>query len=758
MAEYTFNEDEILDRAKRCYKIVCDAESTQRSREREDLLFQLPENQWSDAAKLERAGGSAGGVQYPARPMLSISLLKQPMQLVYNQFVKARLGVNLHPTGEDADKELVEIKQGLYRRIERDGGAQEARSWAFMRAIIAGRGWYRINTQYDEDADPSGPGAWDQEIVYERILHQESVYMDPSAQKADFRDAKWAFVEAWMSKADFRAKYPDSRAAKATGSAEWEGMENQAPGWVKSAADDKDQQGVLVCEYWWVDEVSEEIKSADGRSRERTQRIVYVAKMNGVEILGKPQKWNGRYIPLVPVIGEELIPVDGERLYQGMVRPARDGQQFANYAITNAAERMAAEPKIPWIIAEGQDEGYTDEWQMSNRRNLPVLHYKPTDVQGNSVPPPSRTPVDASGTSLAMQAFELAKTLVQASTSVFEPALGELPARRDGQSGRAILALQQQSDAGTSGFIQNLVNVSMRHECRIVLDLMPTIYNTKGRIMAIVTGEDETKSVMVGVPFVIDPRTGGPVRAQPGAQGAKTIDLSKGKYAISPDIGKSNQTRMEAGQQFWTGIVEARPELMDIAGDLFFKFRDEPGSKEMSERLKKMIQAAHPNLFDETQGSPEQLQAQVAALQQQLQVVTQQLQQAGLIIQTKQVEQQAKVQIESEKAAIDLKIAEMNNATKIAVARITAAKEAMNQQAEAAEERLATGLKIEADMEMQKREMAHEHAMAAAGGQTMTMSRGQGQDNAQEEGTETTDNASEERSEETLPPQPAGGE
>src|SRR5687768_12963334 len=105
------NQKALLEKIKKYYKFASEAWKDQRERTREDVRFQLAEHQWTALAKEQRAG----------RPMLSVSLLNQPMALVRNQAANARLGVNLNPVNEDATDDLAEVKQGLYRRIERDG-------------------------------------------------------------------------------------------------------------------------------------------------------------------------------------------------------------------------------------------------------------------------------------------------------------------------------------------------------------------------------------------------------------------------------------------------------------------------------------------------------------------------------------------------------------------------------------------------------------------------------------------------------------
>jgi hypothetical protein len=299
--------------------------------------------------------------------MLSISLLRQPMQLVQNQAARAHLGVNIDPVAETSDKETAEITQGLYRRIEQDGKAQQARMWAFDRSKQCGRGYYRVLTQYDEDSDPRSPGAWDQEIAFERFLHQNAVYMDPAAQKADYSDAKWALIESWLTKGDFRDAFPGAKILPTQEG--FAGMEKEQPDWVRASSGTKDP-AVRVVEYWYKDIRKEVILGGpNGLTRKRELVKVYCAKTSGFEVLEEPQLWNGKHIPIVVIIGDELQPFDGQRRWEGMVRPARDGQMAYNYAISAAVEDISRLSKAPYIGYVGQFETDKDKWDSLNIRN-----------------------------------------------------------------------------------------------------------------------------------------------------------------------------------------------------------------------------------------------------------------------------------------------------------------------------------------------------------------------------------------------------
>jgi hypothetical protein len=671
-------ESQTVQDALKRFKTSRDAYEAQRQREQDDLQFQVPELQWDAESRRQREGTVVGNVAIPPRPTLSISKLDQPVQMVLNQQKSAHLGVNIHPLSEDADADTAEMLQGLYRHIERDSRAQQARSWAFERAVKAGMGYYRVNTIYDEHCG----SPFDQKVVLQRILQQDMVFLDPSAQEPDWSDGEYAFVCTWLSMDRFKREYPQSALADYDARA-LQALVRDVPDWVR--VDGEAQNAVLVAEYFRVEYVDREyVQLTDGRvvfrdelgeadaalvapdARRRAVRVprVWWSVINGVEELTEPQEWNGRYIPIIPVVGRELQPFDGERRFVGMIRPAKDGQRLFNYAASNAVEIAALEPRAPFLMAEGQNEGYERMWEQANTRNFPALIYKPTTVAGQPAAPPQRVPVDASRMSTSMALMQQADAFIQTTTAVFDPALGRIS--QSERSGRALLALQQQSDAGTSHYIANLADIAMVYEAKVVLDLIPRIYDRPGRVVQLLTGEDDSKQALINQPFVTDPRTGRPMPAVGGVRPAavKHYDLQQGVYGVSVSIGRSYQTRLQEGADEIGQILQAAPQLLPLIGPIYFRFRDFPGAREIADLLKQQRAQMFPYLAeDESQGPPPEVL--VPQLQQQLQQLQQQLAQAADVIKGEQVKQQAQVQVEQVKQQTQLEVEQLKQQTQL---------------------------------------------------------------------------------------------
>jgi hypothetical protein len=686
----------VLQQAKDRFALVVSAESEQRKRELDDLEFDAG-NQWPDEVKAARGGQVVDGVPIPARPMLTINKLDQPIQLIINQQKNARLGIEVRPDSEDADDDTAEVLQGLIRHIEVQSRADLARSWAFERAVKCGRGYYRVLKRFSDDSKQE----FDQELVIERILNQGSVYLDPYAQQPDWSDGEWAMVSTMMPADRFKAEFPDSKVSASLGDT-FSSLGDSGDGWYGTTEDG--QQAVRVVEYFvvektpmervayvndrgqlvtaWADDIPDTVRPEQIQQRRSAERRnVRWYKLNGEEILDEAD-WDGQYIPIIPVVGREQN-IDGKRKWIGIIHPSKDGQRLFNYSVSTAVETAALEPKAPFIGFEGQFEGHEASWAQANIRNFPYLEVKPITLGGQAVPLPQRNTAGANlGPSLAL--VEQADSYIKSTTFVYDPSLGSSAGSR---SGRAVLALQQQADIGNSNYLENLASISMTYEAKVLLDLIPKIYDRPGRVARILGTDDELKQVVLNAPFTMGPN-GRPLPSPPGmgepgrpamAPGGvppfsppvpagrprtiKRYDLAQGKYVATVSIGKAYRTRVEQGADELGQVLQASPNLMPLIGDLYFKYRDFPGHLEIAKRLKKM---APPEIRDEHEEiDPQQVLAQMEQMKaetgQIIEQMTAQMQEMTKTIEQKVIEQQGAIQ----KAQIDAQ-------ARVEVARIQA--------------------------------------------------------------------------------------
>jgi hypothetical protein len=671
-------------------KFVSEVEKTQRTREDEDLAFQSADGAWPSEIKAARGPQPArdGLPASPAQPMISVASLDEPIALTAAQERKAHLGITIHALSEDATDDTAEVLTGLYRSIETDSRAQNVRSWSYQRSLWAGRGAYRVDKVYD----PQGGHKFDQKLVLKRILYQSQVFLDPFAQNPDSCDGLRAMVIEDVPRSVYKRKYKKSKIAKLDGEALRE-LGTEFPEWVKASDEGTDDTCTIrIAEDWRVeiterklvllddgstayeDEIPYGRKArtgTDARWRWEETRKVFWRVINCQEELEPEQEWDGQYIPIIPTIGRELQPVKGKREWMGIVANAKGAVRLTNYAASGAVKMAALEPRAPWLYDPKQIESFDKWWETSNTRDWWGLPYH-AEVDGRQMPPPTRVQADTGRLGPNMMLLQMGRDFVQTATATYDPALGKQPTAH--RSGRAIVALQDQSVEATSPYLDNLATVSMPYEAMVVLDLIPKVYDRPGRIARILDEQDRSSLVMLNAPYQLNPQTkrpqpmpeATPEQTQNPQHPAKHYDLSKGRYGVSVQIGKARPSRLAEGSDALSSLMQSDPQLVPILGPEWARFQDFPGADSVARLLTKMRDHTMPWLSDQQQPMDPQ---RLAAENQQLKAMLQQASQekAGKVI-----ENQGKAAIAQIQETAETQRAREANETKLAVAALGA--------------------------------------------------------------------------------------
>lgn len=649
--------DEFLRLAKERFHLAAEAETETRRDSLEDLKFYAGD-QWPAQIVADRS--------LAGRPCLTINRLLHPLHQVINDQRQSRPSIQVNPVGNGADVDTAQIFQGLVRHIEVASDAEVAYDTAFQCAVIGGLGYFRVITEYAEEelaANASAAEMNDQEIRIKPILDPFTVYFDPTCQERDYSDAKFAFVIEDLTREQYKEKYPTSEVA---GLPDFRSIGDGERGWFQNSL-------IRTAEYWWVettrrtkvalvdgktaydDEIPEDAQIAQRNgepiTREVTVRRVRSAIINAREILvgsnqppfGKP--WAGKWIGIIPVLGEELI-IDGKRKLFGIVRYAKDPQRQYNYMRSALVEAVALAPKAPYIAEEGQLENHEEEWRDANVRNFAVLKYKKQSVDGKPVPPPQRNfgepPIMAIATAISEADQDL-----KATTGIYDPSLGQ---RGPQESGRAIIALQKQGGVANFGYIDNLAR-SIRHLGRLLVDLGPKIYDRSGRVVRIVKPDQTNEIVTLNQPF----------EKQPGSGEMKLYDLNAGKYDITISVGPGYESKRQEFVQSVLQLVQTAPQIAQLIMDLVVRHMDWPGAAEIADRLKKML----PEQLQEKEPQPGQaqippeFQQKMEALLQQHAALTEQLNQANSVIESRRMELESRERIAAVQEQTKLLVAEL---------------------------------------------------------------------------------------------------
>ena len=361
--------------------------------------------------------------------------------------------------------------------------------------------------------------------------------------------------------------------------------------------------------------------------RDTVKKEIWWAKITGMQVL-EEGKWAGKYIPIIPVYGQQLI-VENKRKKFGLVRQAKDPQRMYNFWQTSMTESIALAPKPKWLIAEGQDEGHETEWAQANIKSTATLRYKQVDIDGRPAPVPSRIQPESPPAGIMAASASISQDL-QAVIGIVDP--NQQPTGNI--SGKALNGQQQQVDMSNFHFYDNLTR-SQRHLGKVILDLVPKIYDSE-RVMRII-GDD-------GKPDLVSLNSYGA-----DEEGVYKIlnDTSVGEYDVVMDTGPGYNSKRQEAVTAMMPLLSADPALMQVAGDLFFRNMDFPGAEMIADRLA----ASNPmSQIDKKSKIPPQVQMQLAMSQQQMQVMQQQIQQLQMTIKQRQdiegVKQQAETQRE----------------------------------------------------------------------------------------------------------------
>lgn len=579
----------------------------------EDHKFARLSEQWPESVKRQR--------ELDDRPCLTINRLPSFIRQVTNATRQNKPAIRVHPVDDTSSQATAQILDGLIRNIEYTSSADVAYDTALDHAVTGGFGYFRINTAYADD------DTFDQDIVIERIVNPLTVYGDDKSVMADSSDWNDAYITELYTKDEFLAK--------------WKGAETAS--WQTDYQDMKDEwcsgDMVRVAERWLREEVPTTLlKLSDGMvmfkdkyleikpvldsmgitvTGERPSRTMKVTQriITGAEVL-ETNDWAGKYIPIVPVYGDELN-IEGKRHFISLIRDAKDAQQMFNYWRTASTELVALAPKTPYIGPRGAFATDADKWATANVVSHPYIEY-------DGGVPPQRQPF-AGPPAGALQEALNASDDMKSIMGIYDAALG---ARSNETSGRAILARQSESDVSTFNFVDNLSR-AIRHAGRILVDLIPKVYS--GERVIRVIGEDESNE-MVPINQPLPPEYIQKMQQKAQDQAREVVqiyDLANGKYDVTVQAGPSYTTKRQESAEQMMNFLQAFPQATPMVGDLIAKNLDWPGADDIAKRLKSMLP---PHLQDDGQNQ------QVMMLQQQMQQMDMQAKQAVQTLQ-QQIEQ-----------------------------------------------------------------------------------------------------------------------
>lgn len=578
----------------------------------DSLRFLEGHGQWDEKVKAARA--------LQGRPCLTINKLPQFVAQVANDIRMNRPRIKVKPVDSGADPEVAEIMEGLVRNIEYSSRADVAYDTASFYAVAGGRGFILVETCYADD------DAFDQDIRIRRVQNPLTVYIDPDSQEADGSDMSWAMISRLMPKKQFKKKHPEAEANSIESDDNSEWFTNDS---------------VRLAEYWTRECVPRKLALLDDgtvvdadkvpegaavvRERESQRYKVMYHLCSGAEVLER-KEWPGKYIPIVPVWGEE-ININGKVYRRGLIHNAKDSQRMYNYWRTTATELVALAPKAPTLLTQRQIDGHEDDWDESINTPKPYLIYN----NDASAPMPQRL----EPASVPQGVFSEAQVCVddmKATTGIYDASLGQ---RSNENSGVAIRQREAQGDTATFVYTDNLSR-AIAQVGRIIIDLIPTIYDTK-RIVRVLGEDGKDEAVTIN---------------EPTANERLLNDLTVGKYDVQVESGPSFGTKRQEAAETMMEMMKSFPGAGPLLGDLIARNMDWPDADKVADRLKAMLPPEIKALEEETDLPP-----QIAQMMEQMKAQLQQMAEQNAEL---QAAAQSKEQEEAYKAGeLDIKRQEL---------------------------------------------------------------------------------------------------
>lgn len=558
---------DLIQKAKDCLEKHIERESDNIRRAEEAIRFRALE-QWPEAIKQDREDTTQDG---GPRPCPIMDKTNQYVRQVVNEERQGRAAIKIRPVDDVADLKVAEVFTGIIRHVEDRSQAIEAYTTGGEQAIDGGFGYWRLLAEY------SDPMSFEQDIRIKRIPNRFSVALGPHTE-ADGADAPDALIWEDMSEDQFKAEYPKAKIDGFDANDAW-----------------KAKDIIRVAEYMYVEREPITIhmlddgtvvtaKELNGRqaidTRQSVIKRIKWIKITAQEILER-EDMLGTYIPVIKVIGNELCMPDGKIRLSGALETMMDPQRVHNFAHAGFIENVALAPRSPWLAEEQQVEGYESEFAQANRRNITMLRYKAAhDDSGQALPLPQRIPPPGIpiGWDRMLQNTEHA---IEASIGMYGPSVG---AKSQEKSGIALQEQKAQGMVGNYHFPDNLAR-SIQHTGRILLEWIPGIYDTE-RIARMLgeDGEQEMAHLNPDQEQAVEPRLD-----QMGEEVGSIYNLNVGKYDVTVSTGPSYTAKRQEAAESQMQLIQAKPELLQLIGDIVFGNMDWPGANKISDRMKAML-------------------------------------------------------------------------------------------------------------------------------------------------------------------------
>jgi hypothetical protein len=512
-------------------------------------------------------------------------------------------GIKIKPAGGEATEDDAKLRNGMIRNIHNISNADDVYDDAITSVVTGGYDGWEIVQAFVDDS------SFDQDLLIQDVPNFiDSVWFDTNSLKRDRSDSDWGFKLVSFSKIAYDEKWPKGSGQSVSEDRTTETYVNKV-------------ENVIVGSFYYVRKVTRDIlRMSDGRvfdeedesyikvkdelaatgitvkdRRSREKRTFFIRQFDGGGWLNEEEKTVFSLIPLIPEYGKFKV-TDSKIIWRGAVEKIMDPCRVINYAESRKVGEGALTPKDKMLMTREQAEGNQKSLSTMNTNNDPVLFYN--HVEGQPIPFKIGSSQINPGLSEISQS---ANQAIKESVGLFDANMGSNPGL---QSGVAIDSLKESGDTGNIDW-NNGHKIAICAGARVILDALPRVYDAK-RIVRIL-GEDgasEMKTIN-DQSLVADNNTGEMV---------KLNDLSKGRYDVTCDVGKSFASRQEESVAAIVEMAQLDPSIVQLGSDILLNNSNAPGLDEIGVRRRRELFEA--NKIPESQWTDEERQEMQQAQQQ----------------------------------------------------------------------------------------------------------------------------------------------
>jgi hypothetical protein len=532
-----------------------DAMAEQRQEANEDMRFvNVTGGMWEDFLQ----------DSYNGRTKLEFDLVSDFVNTFLGEWNQNRVSVEYKPDDSKTTDEDAELLNGIYRADYREYSGKLATDNAVHEVANCGYGCLKMAAVYEDEGDPEN----ELQRIEFRPIHNaySTVFWDRSAKRLDKRDARRCQVLTEYTKEGFEAEFPDKQAISA-----------YTPESMNLRTSDGTESNIFIATRYEVvkkresifiynnletgkaeyfsekahadvkDELAKDDLREFARERKIIKQVVLKSVFSGQEMLEKPKRIAGKWIPIIPFYGYRSY-VDGVEWYRGLIRKLKDAARLYNMQVSQLAENSASSGQEIPIFDPEQMEGSEIQNLWADKNNKPyMLARSLKDDNGNIIqhgPTAYLKPAQLDGSTTAL--MQIVPTFIQQTA-------GGAP--------------QDTLDPDASGKAINALIKRENMKTQVVNDNIATASEWSGEVYAAIAAEVYTEARMVrtigrdGVhgreqlsKIIIDEQTGRPVEAN---------TLKGKKFRSYADAGPAHETMREQVVEDGKGMLQA---LKGIAG------------------------------------------------------------------------------------------------------------------------------------------------------------------------------------------------